>query len=166
MQAPRVLWMRGGKRKESLRPRLWNLNSTSNSPVAPHLLSCQISTNQRQAEMSKNARKHTLRNTCHLRVLKSLLMTSLPISISHRLFWCRYSNSSDIVASSPSFTLSAARPPWRACSQAKTSGTVTSDKKLANSWLARLQDRPSNSHGLTVRLTVRAVNSWSHDFYV
>ena len=37
------LWMRGRKRKESLRLRLWNLNSTSNSPVVAHLLSCQIS---------------------------------------------------------------------------------------------------------------------------
>ena len=37
------LWMRGRKRKESLQLHLWNLNSTSNSPVAAHLLSCQIS---------------------------------------------------------------------------------------------------------------------------
>ena len=33
---------------------LWDLNSTSNSPVAPRRLSCQISANQREAETSKN----------------------------------------------------------------------------------------------------------------
>ena len=34
----RALWWRGGKRKESLQLRLWNLNYTTNSPVAPHRL--------------------------------------------------------------------------------------------------------------------------------
>ena len=51
-------WQRGSKRKESLQLRLWNLNSSSNSPVAPHQLSCQISVNQRQAETSTNINKH------------------------------------------------------------------------------------------------------------
>ena len=50
------LWRRGGK--ESLQLRLWNLNSTSNSPVAPRRLSCQISANQREAETSANVNKH------------------------------------------------------------------------------------------------------------
>ena len=52
------LWRRGGKRKENLQLRLWNLNSTSNSPVAPRRLSCQISANQREAETSANVNKH------------------------------------------------------------------------------------------------------------
>ena len=43
------LWWRGGKRKESLLLRPQNLNSTSNSPVAHRLLSCQISANQHKA---------------------------------------------------------------------------------------------------------------------
>ena len=43
---------RGGKRKESLQLHLWNLNSTSNSPVAPRRLSCRISANQREAKTS------------------------------------------------------------------------------------------------------------------
>ena len=47
-------WRRGGKRKESLQLRLWNLNSASSSSVAPHRLSCQISANQREAETSAN----------------------------------------------------------------------------------------------------------------
>ena len=35
--------------------------------------------------------------------MTSLLMSSPPISISHRLFRCRYSNSRDVIANSPSF---------------------------------------------------------------
>ena len=41
------------------------------------------------------------------RVMTSLLMSPPPISISHWLFRCRYSNSRDVVASSPSFCQSA-----------------------------------------------------------
>ena len=37
---------------------LWNLNSTSNSPVALRRLSCQISANQREVETSGNVNKH------------------------------------------------------------------------------------------------------------
>ena len=50
------LWRRGGK--ESLQLRLWNLNSTSNSPVAPRRLSFQIFANQREAKTSANVNKH------------------------------------------------------------------------------------------------------------
>ena len=50
--------MQGGKRRESLQLHLWNLNSTSNSPVAPHWLSCQISANQHEVETSANVNKH------------------------------------------------------------------------------------------------------------
>ena len=41
--------------------------------------------------------------------MTSLLMSSPPISISHRLFRCRHSNFRDAVASSPSFSRPAAR---------------------------------------------------------
>ena len=76
------------------------LNSTSNSPVVPRRLSCQLSHNQHEAETSANVNK----NWKHVpRVMTSLLMSSPPISISHRLFRCRHSNSRDVVASSPSF---------------------------------------------------------------
>ena len=52
-QALRGALAAGGKRKESLQLRLWNLNSTSNSPVAaPRRPSCRISANQREAETS------------------------------------------------------------------------------------------------------------------
>ena len=43
----------GGKRKESLQLRLWNVNSTPNSPVAPRRMTCQISANQSEAETSE-----------------------------------------------------------------------------------------------------------------
>ena len=89
-----TLWRRGGKRKESLQLRLWNLNSISNDPLARRRLSSQISANQRKrAPMSANIEKHVPR------VMTSFLMSSPPISISHR---CRHSNSRRAVASSPS----------------------------------------------------------------
>ena len=53
-----ALLRRGGKRKESLQLPLWNLNPTSNSPVATRRLSCQISANQCEAETSANVKKH------------------------------------------------------------------------------------------------------------
>ena len=53
-----VFWRRGGKRKESLQLRLWNLNSTSNCPVGPRRSSCQIFANQREAETNANVNKH------------------------------------------------------------------------------------------------------------
>ena len=60
----------------------------------------------RQLARSGNERecKQTLKKQVP-RLMTSLLMSSLPISISHRLFQCRYSNSRDVVASSPSFSL-------------------------------------------------------------
>ena len=56
----------------------------------------------------KNMWKHTPR-------VDTLLMSSPPISILHWLFQCRYSNSRDVVASSPSFSHPATRAPWRVC---------------------------------------------------
>ena len=72
------------------------------------------------ARLDKIAMLHTLTNIENYvrRAMTSLLMSSPPISISHRLFRCRYSNSRDVVASSPSFSRPAARAPRRACSQA------------------------------------------------
>ena len=57
-QALRGALAAGGKRKESLQLCLWNLNSPSNSPAAPHRPSCQISANQRKALTSANVSKH------------------------------------------------------------------------------------------------------------
>ena len=74
-----ALWRQGGKRKESLELHLWNFHSTSNSPVALPRLSCQISANQHEAEMSVNVKKNIEKHVP--RVMMSLLMSSLPISI-------------------------------------------------------------------------------------
>ena len=52
-----------------------------------------------ECECKQTLKKHVPR------LMTSLLMSSPPISISHGLFQCRYSNSRDIVASSASFSL-------------------------------------------------------------
>ena len=52
----------------------------------------------------------------HVPRVDTLVMSSLPISILHWLFQCRYSNSRNVVASSPSFSHPTARSP--ACLQA------------------------------------------------
>ena len=111
-------------RKESLQLYLWNFNSASNSLVAPHRTE-QSDFHQTAPSRNKRKYKQSLKNTWkHApRVMMSLLMSSPPISISHRLFRCRYSNSKDVVASSPFFSHSAARAPQRACSQAITGYT-------------------------------------------
>ena len=49
-----ALWRRGGKGKENLQQRLWNLNSASNFLVAPRRRSSQISANQREVETGAN----------------------------------------------------------------------------------------------------------------
>ena len=56
--SPGAHWQRGGKKKDSLQQRLWNLIYTSNSSVAPRGLSCQISANQQEAKTSANVKKH------------------------------------------------------------------------------------------------------------
>ena len=55
----------------------------------------------RFSPISVNVNKHCK----HMpRVMMSLLMSPLPMSILHWLFRCRYLNSRDVVASSPSFS--------------------------------------------------------------
>ena len=87
-----ALWRRGGKRKESLQLRLWNLNSTCGSP------STELS------DFRHSARSGNERECKHVpSVIMSSLMSSPPISISHRLFRCRYSNSRDELQALPPF---------------------------------------------------------------
>ena len=52
--------------------------------------------------------------------MTSMLMSSPSISILHQLFQCRYSNSGNVVASSPCVSHLAARESQRACWQART----------------------------------------------
>ena len=64
LSCKQALWgaLAKGQEKEgdltALQLCLWDLNSTSNSPVVPRRLSCQISTNQQEAEMSASVNKH------------------------------------------------------------------------------------------------------------
>ena len=102
---------RGGKGKESLQLRLWNLNSTSNSPVAPRRLSCQIFANQREAETNAIVNKHGKTRAKGNGVITNVISANQP-------FASIYSFSRDVAASSPSFSPAAARAPQRACSQA------------------------------------------------
>ena len=87
-----------------------------------------ISEKQNWARMSTNIEKH------EPRVMASLLMSSPPISILHRLFWCGYSNSTDVVASSSSFSRPVARASRRACLQA----TQLHDLQPSCSWASPL----------------------------
>ena len=73
---------------------------------------CQSARSRIERECQQTLKKHVPR------VMASLLMSSPPISISHRLFWFGYSNSRDVVASSSSLSRPAARAPRRACLQA------------------------------------------------
>ena len=87
-----ALWRRGGKRKESLQLRLWNLNSSCGSS------STELS------DFRQSARSGNERECKHVpRVMMSSLMSSPPISISHRLFQCRYSNSRGELQALPPF---------------------------------------------------------------
>ena len=87
--------------------------STELSEIPP------ISAKRKRGRMETNTEKHVPR------VITSLL-SSPPFSVSHRLFRCRYSNSREVVASSPSFSRPAVRAPRRACSQAR----VTLDRVI------------------------------------
>ena len=78
--------------------------------------------------------KQTLTRHKPIKGMTSLLMSSPPISISLRLFRCRYPNSRDVVARSPSFSRPATRAPRRAFSQAiarLTSRVITSSVKYS-----------------------------------
>ena len=70
-------------------------------------------------------------------VMASLLMSSMPISISHPLFRCKYTHSRDVVVSCPSFCCPAARAPQRACLQAQAivlddSRVIYRESKIGN----------------------------------
>ena len=105
-----VLLRPGGKRKESLHPLEFEFHLQfpcgSPSTKLPNFRQSARSANER--EYKQTLKKHVPR------VMTSLLMSFAPISISHR---CRYSNSRDVVASSPSFSRPAAKAPRRACTQ-------------------------------------------------
>ena len=114
-----VLWRWGGKRKESLQVRLWNLNICIKKVDAK----CWL------AEMTLVVTSLTLARffQCPLVHSRSFLLrvdwrkSDSSVDGEPQGNWRWNSNSRGIVASSPSFSCSAAaRAPWRACSQAMT----------------------------------------------
>ena len=90
-----------------------------------------ISAKPKRARMQTNIEKHVPR------VMTSILVSSLPITISHRLFWCTYSNSRDVAASSPSFSHPAARLSRRASSDAGSHLGLPKKKKQTNKQIQR-----------------------------
>ena len=87
-------------------------NSTSNSPVSPLLLSCQISANQHEAEMSTTVNKHWKTHAKGNDIITNVISANQHFAST---FWCRLSNSRDRVASSPSFSHPTARGRRRDC---------------------------------------------------
>ena len=149
-----ALWGRGGKRKESLQLRLWNLHSTSNSPVAPRRLSCQIFANQREAETNVIVNKHG--KTC----AKGNGVITNVISANQPSFTSTYSFFRDVAASSPSFSRPAARAPQRACSRAsftwRTRELLWRLKKWLLGWFCYL-----NGHCINVDVN-EFLKRWIH----
>ena len=104
-----------GREKEQIQLRLCNLNSTPNSPVAPHRLNCQIFANQRQAETNvkcKEALKHTRRG--YDIVTNVISANQHFVSQKSMQIFKSQSRSCNV-----SFSRPVARLPRRACSEAK-----------------------------------------------
>ena len=72
----RVLLRRGGEGRRACNYVSGDFNFTLNSPVAPHRLSCQISANQRKAEMDKNVSKHWKTRNKHNDVIADVIPTN------------------------------------------------------------------------------------------
>ena len=109
-----ALWRLGGKRKESLQLRLWNLNSTSNSPVAPCRLSCQISPSQRDAKTSANVNKHLKTRTNGNDVVTYVISANQYLASTFSMQIFKFQRCSCKL----SFLFrTAVRARWRACSQ-------------------------------------------------
>ena len=103
--------------------------ATTSLDIECHLQFLFGSPSTELSDFRQSARSGNERECKHVpRVMTSLLMSSPPISILHRLFRSRYSNSRDVVASSPSFSRPAAKAPRIACFQA----TETKQNKQTN----------------------------------
>ena len=108
----------GGKEEELATTSLeLILNSTSNSPVVPHQLSCQISVNYHETETRANVNKHWKTRAEGNDVITDFISANLHFAATFN-FRCRYSNSRDLISSTPSFRRPFARAPRRACSEA------------------------------------------------
>ena len=118
-----ALWRRGGKRMESFQLRLWNLSSTSNSPVAPGRLSCQISANQLEAETSANVNKHLKACAKGNDVISNFISANQHFASTFSLQMFKFQRRS--CKALLSFSLPAARAPGRACSQANGGAKIS-----------------------------------------
>ena len=104
-----ALWgaLAKGQEKEgdltALQLCLWDLNSTSNSSVAPHWLSCQISANQREAEMSASVNKHWKTHAKGNCVIINVISANQHFAATFSICRCRYLNSRHVVARSHPF---------------------------------------------------------------
>jgi len=80
-------------------------------------VNCSVKQSERQSVRSgKSTNVNKINIEQHvpkLRVMTSLLISSPPMSILHWLFRCRYSNSRDVIASSPSFSCPTVRASQR-----------------------------------------------------
>ena len=74
--------------------------------------------------------------------MTSLLMSYSPITILHRLFPCRYSNSRDVVESASSTSRPTARAPRRACSHANRLQALAPWTRLSNRFLGICDEFP------------------------
>ena len=116
-----VLWRRGGKRKDNMQLRLWNLKICIEKVDAK----CWLA--EMTLIMASLPLAHVFFNVC-------LHSCSFPLRIDWRKSessvdgepqgnWKWNSDPRDVAASSPSFSRLAARAPQRACSQATLSPT-------------------------------------------
>ena len=96
--------------------------------------------------------------------MTSLLTSSPPISISHRLFLCRYSNSSDVVASSPSFS----GPQRQSAPESLLSGYVqralSGDSTTANVCHRKWERTESEAASSRWRLQLKLISNFKADF--
>ena len=121
--SPFLFSLREGKEEELATTSLEViLNFTSNSPVVPHQLSCQISVNYHETETSANVNKHWKTGAKGNDVITDFISANLHFASTFN-FRCRYSNSRDLISSSPSFCHPFARAPRRACSEATSQYT-------------------------------------------
>ena len=122
----------GREKKGELATRLWNLILHLQLPCG--------SPSTKLSDFRQSVWSGKERECKHVpRIITSLPMSSPPISISHRLFRSRYSNSRNVVASSPPFSRPVVRAPQRPCSQA-----IKDPKKLK--WFSDIFYRTLQEH--------------------
>ena len=106
----------GKQRKEGLQLRLWNLNSSSISPVAPRRRGCQITAEQLEAETSANVNKHRKSSAKGNDVINNVISANQHFASTFAMQIFKFQRRSCKFSFFPPSP--AARAPRRACSQA------------------------------------------------